>query len=307
MIYQIMKGNSLNDVLRAVSRSFYLTLRFLPRDFRAPTSLAYLLARASDTVADYRTADVEARLSWLKDFEAYLNGETLLLPPSPSWIVNHDHEGEKTLIKQLPTVVEALTHLKPELRSLVDSVLLTIVKGQISDLEFFEIVPQKWQVRAFVDDKQLSAYTYSVAGCVGEFWTKIGLLTQDNYSNLPEADLLSCGINYGKGLQLVNILRDVQSDEKIGRCYIPNPLNQEENLRKERERLIELAKSYLAEGEIYAKSLNHWQTAFATMLPAKLGLKTLEKIEQLPQSNWKKPVKISRKEVYGGMWQAFRM
>src|SRR6266700_7461210 len=39
-------------ILRSVSRSFYLSIRFLPAQLREPIALAYLLARATDSVAD---------------------------------------------------------------------------------------------------------------------------------------------------------------------------------------------------------------------------------------------------------------
>src|SRR5260370_38568721 len=39
-------------ILRSVSRSFYLSIRFLPVRLRQPVALAYLLARTTDTVAD---------------------------------------------------------------------------------------------------------------------------------------------------------------------------------------------------------------------------------------------------------------
>ena len=42
----------LKDVLKGVSRSFYLTLRVLPKNLRAPIGLAYLLARTADTLTD---------------------------------------------------------------------------------------------------------------------------------------------------------------------------------------------------------------------------------------------------------------
>ena len=38
------------DILKGVSRSFYLTLRVLPAELREPIVLAYLLARAADTL-----------------------------------------------------------------------------------------------------------------------------------------------------------------------------------------------------------------------------------------------------------------
>src|SRR2546430_5311660 len=44
------------SILASVSRSFYLSIRLLPKKLRDPVSLGYLLARASDTIAD--TIDV---------------------------------------------------------------------------------------------------------------------------------------------------------------------------------------------------------------------------------------------------------
>ncbi|SVB50912.1 uncharacterized protein METZ01_LOCUS203766, partial [marine metagenome] len=46
----------LKDVLEGVSRSFYLTIRVLPKNLREPIGLAYLLARTADTIADRRLA-----------------------------------------------------------------------------------------------------------------------------------------------------------------------------------------------------------------------------------------------------------
>ena len=43
---------ALNDLLKATSRSFYLTLRVLPARVRQQIGLAYLLARTTDTIAD---------------------------------------------------------------------------------------------------------------------------------------------------------------------------------------------------------------------------------------------------------------
>ena len=55
----------LRTVLKSVSRSFYLTLAVLPADVRAPVSLAYLLARAADTIADTELVERSRRLHYL--------------------------------------------------------------------------------------------------------------------------------------------------------------------------------------------------------------------------------------------------
>ena len=64
----------LGDLLRGVSRSFYLTLRVLPGDLRIPIGLAYLLARAADTIADTRLLPSEDRLERLLEFRAQVDG-----------------------------------------------------------------------------------------------------------------------------------------------------------------------------------------------------------------------------------------
>ena len=49
-------------LLKRVSRSFYLSLRLLPRQVRESIALAYLLARLSDTLVDGATTDAERQL-----------------------------------------------------------------------------------------------------------------------------------------------------------------------------------------------------------------------------------------------------
>ena len=59
-----MKG--LRQLLSAVSRSFYLSMRFLPREMRPGVAVGYLLARATDTVADTVDMDCRERLALLR-------------------------------------------------------------------------------------------------------------------------------------------------------------------------------------------------------------------------------------------------
>jgi farnesyl-diphosphate farnesyltransferase len=60
----------LGPLLKGVSRSFYLTLRVLPAGMRDPVGLAYLLARAADTIADTALLSPEKRLEFLLAFRA---------------------------------------------------------------------------------------------------------------------------------------------------------------------------------------------------------------------------------------------
>src|SRR5580693_8933527 len=66
--------NTLNDLLKETSRSFYLTLRVLPAAIRPQIGLAYLLARTSDTVADTELVPIEQRLSALGNLRERIMG-----------------------------------------------------------------------------------------------------------------------------------------------------------------------------------------------------------------------------------------
>src|SRR3954451_24890011 len=63
-------------ILRSVSRSFYLSLRFLPKALRDPLSLAYLLARATDTIADTPEPAAEVRAEALRNLASAIQGES---------------------------------------------------------------------------------------------------------------------------------------------------------------------------------------------------------------------------------------
>ena len=58
----------LMPLLKRVSRAFYLSIRVLPSTLREPVGLAYLLARAADTITDTEALSPEERLDGLLAF-----------------------------------------------------------------------------------------------------------------------------------------------------------------------------------------------------------------------------------------------
>src|SRR5512139_1362106 len=63
-------------ILPQVSRSFALSLGVLPRSLRGPLGLAYLLARAADTIADTRIVPRAERLRSLDLLQRELDART---------------------------------------------------------------------------------------------------------------------------------------------------------------------------------------------------------------------------------------
>src|SRR5437773_12321533 len=81
------------------------------------------------------------------------------------------------------------------------------------------------QVRALQSAADLDEYTYLVAGCVGEFWMRLCFRHLRDFTSLIPDEMLTLGQRYGMGLQLITVLRDVDSDVWRGECYVPEDVN----------------------------------------------------------------------------------
>ncbi len=215
------------DLLRATSRSFYLTLRVLPASVRPQIGLAYLLARTTDTIADTEILPVAQRLGALQQLRSRILGQDSA-PLNFGELARHQAlPDEKLLLEKVEDSLAALQALSPEDLKLVRDVLATIISGQELDLRRFgsysqaETRPTGQKIIALETDAELDDYTYRVAGCVGEFWTKMCRAHLFPKARLDDSQLIADGVRFGKGLQLVNILRDLPADLNKGRCYLP--------------------------------------------------------------------------------------
>lgn len=292
-----IRSNLETKVLKDVSRSFYLSLRFLPEGFRAPTSVGYLLARASDTIADAGELEVEQRRELLGQFVEFVNeGKDFEMPK-----VGGLPEGEQVLMSRLDECVGALSELPEWQQVSVRKVVGIITEGQRWDLDRFEGT----ELVGLKSDEELRNYTYQVAGCVGEFWTEIGFGTESNFARAGREEMMRWGRAYGRSLQLINILRDVPEDWENGRCYLPGAGTQED-LMRERQRWIEEARAGLDQADRYAEALNGKRMRFGTVLPAMIGRETLVRLEESDWAAWEARVKVSRREVYVMMAGAAR-
>jgi farnesyl-diphosphate farnesyltransferase len=292
-------------MLKGVSRSFYLSLRLLPAPMRPAASLGYLLARSSDTLADTVAAPLEARLLCLDWFDRTLAGHE----EPPRWplpVLNAVADPrERQLMEGTADLFAWLAKLPPGEAALVREVLSIIISGQRMDLERFAGADGYAPV-ALEDDETLEDYAWRVAGCVGAFWTKLGFLTTGaGFSREREEVLLGRGIAYGKGLQLVNILRDLPADLAQGRCYLPVADPHDKKLLMENHRhWASRAAGWVDEGFRYAETLPSGRLRAATVLPAMIARETLA---LTVNTDWEKlgdRVKVPRWRVYLAMMRA---
>ena len=294
-------------LLKAVSRSFYLTIRILPSRLQAPIGLAYLLARASDTIADTAEAPEPVRLRHLAAFGIMIrDGASAGLPELQREILPPD-PGERELIARLDRCLEWLASLPGTDRREISDVMEKIIRGQRLDLQRF---PKGDGVIALQTAAELDEYTYLVAGCVGEFWTRVCIQHLPRYSDEPEAELVRIGINYGKGLQLVNILRDIPADRRAGRCYLPDEELRDANstpakpAREVFDRWHRQATAHLEDGRRYIAALRPARLRIGCFLPWHLGVETLRLLRERSPLDTEEKIKVPRATVRAALLRA---
>jgi farnesyl-diphosphate farnesyltransferase len=296
-------------ILRSVSRSFYLSIRFLPAQLRGPIALAYLLARTTDTVADTTRIPGTVRMETLKMLADGTQGKAsreLVINQVASLVPLQQNAAERTLLDSLPDCLEWLEQTGRADRDDIRAVLEKITHGQMLDLHRFDN-PAK--VRALQTATDLDEYTYLVAGCVGEFWTRLCFRHLRDFASLIQDEMLALGRRYGMGLQLINVLRDAGTDLRAGRCYFPEDelgalgltaaqiLSESDRFQPIYERWMEKAQDGLECGMQYSCAIRNRRVRAATVLPALIGARTLALLRKAGASALHQKTKVPRREV----------
>ncbi len=304
----------LDTILEGTSRSFYLSLKELPSGVRSQVGLLYLLARISDTIADSERGSTENRLTALKQYNEYAQGRSDT-PPDLSELARLQRIGsEKKLLESVAATVSCIGQFSDSDQLHIRSCLDIIVGGQSLDLQRFSAVSEG-QIVALEDDGELDDYAYRVAGSVGEFWTRMTLDHLYDADAQTEAVLFEKGVRFGKALQLINILRDIPEDMRMGRCYIPSsslsahgmePVNllDEGNMERFRplfDSYIGVAESHLDAAVEYIGMLPHSQLRLrgACMLPVLIGQRTLSLLRGGNVLDSDSRIKITRSDING--------
>ena len=302
-------------LLQGVSRSFGLSIRLLPATLREPVGLAYLLARATDTIADTPGQSSVRRLGMLDSLVHAI--EASENPPQLTMALRDFARGvpdphEQALLERGQDCLDALRRLPRADQAVIRQVLSAIVAGQRWDLRMLDDPQRGVQTRDEVDH-----YTWQVAGSVGEFWTRMCELHLRHWHNGTNAELLQWGANYGKGLQRLNMLRDAHHDLHAGRCYFPAEELQALGLDREHlcsavragdrltlQRMAPLLQAWqrntqalLHDGLRYSLALRGRRLRLASALPCLIGIRTLTLLREAGTQSLLSHVKLPRREV----------
>src|SRR5246127_1867994 len=292
-----MIDSELWRLLKGVSRSFYLSVRFLPSRVRPAIALGYLLARASDTIADANSLAAADRLEILNQLRAQLFTVEPNLQRGLKECAQRQPDGaEQQLLERVEEILAFARQLPQSDQNLLLEVLGRIMRGQILDIERFELATS---LRALRSPEELDEYIYLVAGSVGEFWTKLCLQAWSPYSRVDDKSIVTLGTEFGKGLQLVNILRDYPQDVQAGRSYLPITGVLSEDIKVAEplyQEWRDIARRYLESGAQYVQAIRPIRVRFACALPVLIGIETLGKMKTVPPSGRK--IKVTRGRVY---------
>jgi farnesyl-diphosphate farnesyltransferase len=292
-----------------VSRTFYLSIRFLPAQLREPVALAYLLARTTDTVADTSQISRTVRIETLELLSAGIQGTAsrdVVAELVAGFVPLQENTSERQLLESSPDCLAWLDRMEHTNRSDIRLVLEKIMCGQMLDLQRFN---DPKEIRALGTAAELDEYTYLVAGCVGEFWTQICFRHVRNFANRSQDEMLPLGKRYGMALQLINVLRDAGSDLRAGRCYFPEHeltaahltpsqiLAESEKFQPIYRSWLEKARAGLESGMEYSRAINNRRVRAATVLPALIGARTLALLDAAGPMALQRTVKVRRREV----------
>lgn len=194
------------SVLRHTSRTFFIPIVRLPGQVRDAVGSAYLCMRSIDEVEDHPRLARETKVLLLTRIHELLEqgAESRVLDASAIQALLSPHRAE------LPPVTLALDRFAAMAPSAIADRIWISVAAMARAMAH-------WARDGFVirTEQDLDAYTYDVAGRVGELLNEIWLWYDGTAPPRDQA------VGFGRGLQAVNILRNRDEDLARGVDFYP--------------------------------------------------------------------------------------
>lgn len=251
-------------MLKETSRTFFIPISFLEPVLKKTVGSAYLCMRAIDELEDHPELEDEVKSRLLRETSKMLH-----LP--------FDREAYEAMLKPYK-------HMLPEV-SLRLADWISVCPPEIAP-EVLESTAEmaegmaKWVDRKFVirTREDLDDYTYYVAGLVGTMLSDLWKW-HDNTETDPQL-----AIGFGRGLQAVNMLRNLDEDRERGVSFVPEGWT--------REDMFNYANENLAQADLYVKSITNKRILMFCKVPLALAHSTLKALKSGKE-------KMSRTEVEG--------
>jgi 15-cis-phytoene synthase len=278
----------MSDIAKHITKksnsSFYYAFSLLPTEKRDAMNTVYAFCRQTDDLVDNNFESEEVKFEKLHKWRIEL--EKSLSGNSDYYLFNKLFK----IIKQFNIPLDPFFEL---------------IKGMEMDL----------QQKRYVNFEDLVLYCYRVASTVGLMCIEIF-----GYKNKSTKEF---AVNLGLALQLTNILRDVKSDAKEGRIYIPQEDMLKFNYSESElmnsiynQNFISLMKHESERAKNYFDKANYFLNVedkpalFAARAMQHIYYKLLQKIERKNYNVFEKKIRVSKFKKVGislGVWAKYSL
>ena len=211
-----------SEMLPRVSRTFAPTIRMLPHKLNLTVMIAYLLCRIADTVEDEASLSKEEKQNYLLIYAGIFSDNSQHYRQKFMTVVSgiRDHSTDVELMKNLEKVLAVYDSFNDEIRKVIGTWVVEMTMG----MKKFAQERDRRKFQFLKSMKDLDEYTYYVAGTVGHLLTSLVAHFSNKITPVIVQRLEKFSESFGKGLQLVNIIRDMNTDLKRGQSYIPDEI-----------------------------------------------------------------------------------
>ena len=234
-------------VLKLTSRTFYIPIKLLNPTLRKIVGSAYLCMRAIDEIEDHEELQSETK-------QRLLNATSKLL------LSKFDNAAYIELVKPYENLLPEVTLRLGDWLSVCPENFVEKVQESTSIMAagMAKWVEKDWVVKTKED---LDEYTYYVAGLVGVMLSDIWKIYDGTETDRELA------IAYGRGLQVVNMLRNQDEDADRGVHFIPDGWT--------RADMFQYAELNLTKAEEYIDSIKTKNILLFCKIPHTLARRTL--------------------------------
>ncbi|MEX1071791.1 MAG: phytoene/squalene synthase family protein [Anaerolineales bacterium] len=254
-------------VLEETSRTFYLSIQRLPKGLQEAVTASYLCMRAIDEIEDHPTLKPGIKADLLEGIAKLLQAQTSVEDFDHTrfaeLLAPHKHDLPEVTLRFSEWACYAPAFIAPRVWEAASA-----MAGRM----------RTWVLNGFKVSTRfdLDRYTYSVAGAVG-------LLLCDLWAWFENVQIhRSLAIQFGRGLQSVNILRNRKEDLKRGVDFYPENWTDQD--------MQDYARHHLGKFDEYLPQLAATTFADSVNIPRALAYATLDALAKGRE-------KLSRAEV----------
>ena len=221
-------------MLEKTSRTFALNIQVLPPGLRRQVLLAYLFCRMADTLEDDGDLEESVKIRLLESFRGLFPPRTDSLARleafradlPPEWA--ESDRWDRLLVHHCQWIFPQLGDFREPVVQAISRCVNEMSEGMI-DFTRKQANTRSGQV-LIASMEDLDRYCYYVAGTVGNLLCDLFTLHSPLIGEKKAQSLRALSVSFGLGLQLTNILKDVQEDRRRNVSFIPQSLLEEEHL-----------------------------------------------------------------------------